>query len=182
MVNWCSVVLVLLELGRRALVRVVVVVGHAAVWLAWLDHAVGLEAATKLVPVNGWLIVVNAGAIVVVSTAVVHGLAEVELARHHAVLNRWEPLLIPGDLHGHSELLATLKVRLDVLSILVLEDFLWLLVFSHVSRTFLYLMNFVFDYNCARACCLYILLFCSIEVHSQRKISYIGYYNYYLNF
>ena len=86
-VNWSSVVLVLLELRRRALVRVVVVVGHAAVWLAWLDHAVGLEAATKLVPVDGWLIVVHAGAIVVVSTSVVHGLAGVDLARHHAVLN-----------------------------------------------------------------------------------------------
>ena len=86
MVNWCSVhVGVLLELNRR--VVVVVGHGHTAVWLAWLDNAVGLEAATKLVPVDGWLIVVHAGAIVVVSTSVVHGLAGVELSRHHAVLN-----------------------------------------------------------------------------------------------
>ena len=98
------------------------VVGHliTAVWLAWLDNAVGLEAATKLVPVDGWLILVTVGAIVEISTSVVHWLDGVELARHHAVLHGWESLLIPGHLHGHSVLLATLKVRLDVLSILVL--------------------------------------------------------------
>ena len=51
---------VLLELSWMALVVVVV----AAVWLR---HAVGLEAATKLVPVDGWLTVE-------VSTSVVHRL------------------------------------------------------------------------------------------------------------
>ena len=98
------------------------VVGHliTAVWLAWLDNAVRLEAATKLVPVDGWLILVTVGAIVEISTSVVHWLDGVELARHHAVFHGWESLLIPGHLHGHSVLLATLKVCLNVHSILVL--------------------------------------------------------------
>ena len=111
---------VLLELSWMALVVVVV----ATVWLRHAVHAVVLEATTKLVPVNGWLTVE-------VSTSVVHRLNAV--AWHHAVFHGWESLLVSRDLHGDSELLASLKVRLDVLSIIILEDYLWLLVLCHVS-------------------------------------------------
>ena len=94
--NWCSVELVvhvglLLELGWRALVGVVVVVA-----VVWLSNTVGLEAATELVPVDGWLTTeASSHIIMVVSTSVVHWLTVKAHAGHHAVFHWWEPLLVP---------------------------------------------------------------------------------------
>ena len=93
--NWCSLVLgvqvgVRLELAWRALVRVVEVVASV-----WLGHAVGLQADTKLVPVDVWLTRhAPSHIIMVMGTTIVHWLAGLEIAWHHAVLNRWESLLV----------------------------------------------------------------------------------------
>ena len=114
-------VAVLLELAWRALVVVEVV---AAVWLAnGLGHAVLLEAATKLIA--------EASAQIILVSRTTMVLWLVEVAGSHAVLDGLESLLVARDFHSHSELLSALKVRLNILSVLILQDFLELLVLCH---------------------------------------------------